>query len=98
MTSPLDADVLRALSYPKTALMWYTPNHADRRLAGRGEIVGPGCRVRGSYYIGGLIPGYAMRRLRDTGKIKPMDEANARPMWAGDPEYRVFVLNKEPST
>jgi hypothetical protein len=86
--------VLAALdAQPGRRLRWYSHQHHNPGLAGRGRILeadgtevdGPGQAFRGV-----PLSGYTVRRLVGSHRIRPIDPPNARPFRAGPPSYRDY--------
>lgn len=90
----LDMEVLRALGAPNTRLRWHANRHPDRRLAGRGQVMGEGRNVHGEHFTGGPLASYSVRRLVEGRHLQPIDVFNAKPFSMGGPPYRDYCLSE----
>lgn len=93
--TPLDLEVLRALAEPQTRLRWHSNHSPERRLAGRGQIMGAGRNVHGEHFTGGPLASYTVRRLVEGKHIQPVDVFNAKPFAMGGPPYRDYHLSEK---
>ena len=81
--TPMQADVLRALSVRNTRLRWYSQQSEGGRK-GRGKILGITTPLT-------LIPGYTVRRLIGMAAIDPVDAENRKPFKDGG-DYRDYHI------
>ena len=86
--------VKHLLAQPGATIRWYSHRHANKDVAGRGELRGVTSKF-GRYWKGGLVAGYTVRKLVELGAVRPVDKANARPFLAGAPPYRDYHLTPE---
>ena len=71
---------------------WYSHQHPNKDLSGRGELQGLSVR-HGRHWKGGLIAGYTIRVLVGFGYLSPINKANAAPFSAGGPPHRDYHLD-----
>ena len=81
--------VKHLLAQPGATIRWYSHRHANKDVAGRGELRGVTSKF-GRYWKGGLVTGYTVRQLVNRGLLRPIDEANALPFSAGGPMHRDY--------
>ena len=91
--TPLQYELVTVLlPQPGATLRWYSHQHPNKDLSGRGELQGLSVR-HGRHWKGGLIAGYTIRVLVGFGYLSPINKANAAPFSAGGPPHRDYHLD-----
>ena len=70
--------VKHLLAQPGATIRWYSHRHANKDVAGRGELRGVTSKF-GRYWKGGLVAGYTVRQLVNRGLLRPSTRPTPSP-------------------